>query len=385
MSSTIMIIEDNNDFAESVKIKIEEEGIKALVRIEGFKAGMEQLSQIGPDVLVLDIFEGLPQDGKKEGVPIFQKQVWGQYFTPVIFASASRETDLMEFSETHPLLHYIVKVEEDVVHKIVEHIKKFLPFGEGINKIRTTILSDTKKITQQALTETAPHTLLGSLNPDDHIALLESATRRRLAALLRLKSEEENKPIFAWEQYLYPSPITSHLLTGDVLVSTAENTLDPCNYRVVLSPSCDLAQCNIEAVLVGKCVPLKDRFSKIQFSKVRGKAKNSLSSILTHAQLDGYVVLPAYSNLIPSLAVSLRDLELLEIKEAATGRIKVVSSDETESEFIRVASIDSPFREQIAWAYLEIACRPGIPDRNMDAWTNEILDHLAQKDKGKDD
>ena len=41
--------------------------------------------------------------------------------------------------------------------------------------------------------------------------------------------------------------------------------------------------------------------------------------------------------------------------------------------FERVASIDSPFREQIAWAHMQIASRPALPDRELNSWVEEIL------------
>jgi hypothetical protein len=36
--------------------------------------------------------------------------------------------------------------------------------------------------------------------------------------------------------------------------------------------------------------------------------------------------------------------------------------------------MDSPFREQLTWAYLEIAGRIGVPDRNMANWVECVMD-----------
>jgi len=382
MSGTILIIEDDNDFAESLKLKIEEEDLQATVRIENFEGGMDQLAAIEPAVLVLDIFQGIIQQDKRAGFIIFQERVWNKCFTPVIFASASPEQDIIEFSAKHPLLNYIVKNKGETIDEIVENIKLFLPFGKGIKNIKTALLSDTDNITQIALTQTAPHILIGDLNPHNHIPFLENAARRRLAALLRLKAEQEIKPIIPWEQYLYPPPVSFYLLTGDVLMLHEGDWKDPHNYRVVLSPSCDLAQCKIEHVLTGVCIPLKERFDKIISSK-RERAIKDLPRTLNQAQADGYAILPAYPNLIPPMAISLRNLELLKIKITTNGDIEAVSSDERE--FRRVLSIDSPFREQLAWAYLEIACRPGMPDRNMEAWANEIFDAVFPAEAKKND
>jgi len=57
------------------------------------------------------------------------------------------------------------------------------------------------------------------------------------------------------------------------------------------------------------------------------------------------------------MAIKLRDTEFVKFDEvfgAAENR-----------KFNRVASIDSPFREQIAWANMQIASRPALPDREI--------------------
>ena len=47
--------------------------------------------------------------------------------------------------------------------------------------------------------------------------------------------------------------------------------------------------------------------------------------------------------------------------------------------FLRIASIDSPFRELVAWAYLQIACRPSLPDRDFDSWRDEIVEDVKNR------
>ena len=38
-----------------------------------------------------------------------------------------------------------------------------------------------------------------------------------------------------------------------------------------------------------------------------------------------------------------------------------------------MASVSSPFREQIVWAYMINSCRPGMPDRDMTTWAEGIM------------
>jgi hypothetical protein len=44
---------------------------------------------------------------------------------------------------------------------------------------------------------------------------------------------------------------------------------------------------------------------------------------------------------------------------------------------MRVASVDSPFREQIAWAFVQIAGRPALPDRDLESWVQEIREQIS--------
>ena len=43
------------------------------------------------------------------------------------------------------------------------------------------------------------------------------------------------------------------------------------------------------------------------------------------------------------------------------------------TKYYRVASVNSPFREQIVWAHMINSCRPGMPERNMDEWAEGIF------------
>ena len=76
--------------------------------------------------------------------------------------------------------------------------------------------------------------------------------------------------------------------------------------------------------------------------------------------------MPACSKLLPHMAVSLRDLELLPYDD-------ILPPGGGEAKYERLASIDSPFREQLAWAYLRVGSRPGVPDRDIETWAEDVL------------
>jgi hypothetical protein len=47
-----------------------------------------------------------------------------------------------------------------------------------------------------------------------------------------------------------------------------------------------------------------------------------------------------------------------------------------DGEYVRVASVDHPFRGLVAWAYMANAGRPGLPERDLDSWADEVTDQL---------
>jgi hypothetical protein len=59
------------------------------------------------------------------------------------------------------------------------------------------------------------------------------------------------------------------------------------------------------------------------------------------------------------MVADLKRLELLPVGEIGNSAGEGVKH-------IRVASIDSPFREyMVTWSFLQISCRPGVPPRDM--------------------
>ena len=96
------------------------------------------------------------------------------------------------------------------------------------------------------------------------------------------------------------------------------------------------------------------------------KLKERLSgTVLTQGYFETIIPFPCLKGKIPTMAANLRDLEFIPIQHIGSSK-----------KFLRIASVDSPFRELIAWAYLQTACRPGLPDRNFDSWRDEIVADL---------
>jgi len=71
------------------------------------------------------------------------------------------------------------------------------------------------------------------------------------------------------------------------------------------------------------------------------------------------------------MVADFRRLELINISQIGDG----------ETEYVRVASVDNPFRELVAWAYILCAARPGLPDRDFDAWVEEVVLALPEPER----
>jgi len=126
-------------------------------------------------------------------------------------------------------------------------------------------------------------------------------------------------------------------------------------------------KCKVVDVLVAKCVPI-DRFLTIVMSTGGVKEKDlteKLPRFLTEPHSGGLIPLPGFVTILPNMAADLRKLELIPV-----GEIGINSNDPRR--YVRIASVDSPFREYISWAYLTVSGRPGVPERDMVKWSKEI-------------
>ena len=202
---------------------------------------------------------------------------------------------------------------------------------------------------------------------DDTVAIIDRAARRRLAALLD-DTATAGRQLDAWEQYVFP-PVSSDIQLGDIL-RLKECDQEPQNFRVVLTPSCDLVRSNgrnakVEDVLVARCFPVSDVLGMIGLGGKLSKAinKSQFREILSVGYGRSLILFPALDKHIPSMAADLRKLQLIPLKDV-------------DAQYEVVASVDSPFREMVAWAYIQTAARPGLPDRNIESWQREIRSSL---------
>lgn len=367
MHWNIVIVEDSQEMIESLTAVLSRELGEVSVIGVGFGQAADRIAELMPDVVVLDIFgDELDEQPENAVVPAWD-YVWNVHFCPVVFHSAH---DVAAYRNLeHPFARFETKGPKSQ-RLVAEHIRSFGPEIDGLRIVRRELSRHVGEIMRH----------LGRLiRPNDRptqggTQLFLRMARRRMAAALDETAEHEDQ-IQAWEQYVYP-PIGDDLLTGDVLRAREANVADPGAYRIVLSPSCDLVRGRsktLENVLVAECVAVSDFVVKAipQADRLTPRElRKRLRSEISKDQVAGLTILPAFSDVLPLMAANLKSLRLVPYAEIA-------GKNEESKPFVRVASMDSPFRERLAWAHLQVAGRPGVPDLDRESFAEAIVQFVA--------
>jgi hypothetical protein len=367
MSYRIVIVEDDARMIASLREVFQRELGEVEVFESNFLTAPTRISVTLPDVVVLDIFDDQLQEDREEAVKPAWNYVWDKHFCPVVFHTAHEIAEYKDFK--HPFMRYETKGPNSL-RRVADHIKSFSAEISGLREIRREL----SMRAGEALRYVSDIIWQSGTPPEQRAEMLLRIARRRMAAALDYNVGRQ-APMQPWEQYVYP-PLGDDLLTGDVIRATEENTEEPSAYRLVLSPSCDLVKGRgktLEKVLVASCVSIAEFLSKagVDPSKLGGRDhREKLVSELNRDQVAGLVVMPMLSSALPIMAVNLRLLALLPYADIATSRGEG-------KPFLRVASVDSPFRERLGWAYLQVAGRPGVPDADRESQVQSIARQMA--------
>lgn len=357
---TVLIIDDEQDVADEVKSAVEDGIAGAACTIElDFGKSAERITRLRPDAIVLDLMEG-HQSANLPGQKTW-KSVWESTFCPIIIYTGS-EADLQpSVPISHPFVKRIQK-GSGTLAQVVAALKGFVPAVDSVRKLREEV----DAVIHKVLRDTAGECHM----PMNDGAYLLHAGRRRIAASMDDPTITGQREMASWEIYLLPA-IGKEPLTADLLLKRGSAKDNAESYRIVLSPSCDLARGGkVKCLLAAVCCQPKVMLDKFR-SSVKPKDDTELKKqldqlVLTQGCWNGWMPLPAFAEVIPVSAANLKDLELIPI--ASIG-----PADSTTHDFVRIASIDSPFREQVAWAYLITAARPGMPERDLKPFAEELV------------
>ena len=356
---TILFVEDEADAIEDILELIQEEEQEFKCCITVFSEFESNIKTIRPEIVVLDLWEGNPLENNNKGLEKLNF-IWKKQFCPVVVHSANPEIS-EEFN--NPFVREITKGQNSP-QEVLDAIRELLPHVQALKGAEEHI-RDSFSI---AVREVAPAAFRFFENIEERKDAILRASRRRLAALMDEISTEDQK-LANWEQYICP-PISKDVLLGDILRTTDGRGTDPSSFRVVLSPSCDLVSSGgrkpkVSNVLVAKCCSTERGFQLISRKDLgTEKRRDHLKKdVLSRGFFEFIVPFPALEGRIPTMMVNLRELELIPLCEVRSEGKK----------FCRIASLDSPFRELVSWAYIQVSGRPGLPDRDFERWSKEIV------------
>lgn len=353
----ILFIEDEPSAIQPV---VDSLNAAHLCEIAGFGDATGKTHSFAPDIVILDLLQGgATPDAIPEGCEVYTR-IWDQRFCPIVVFSAHPEL-LSEQNAEHPFVKYVKKGMQAVVQLEAE-IESLRPHVEAIRNAEIGV----RKEFSIALRDVAPDAFRVFTSIESRNNSILRSAQRRLAA--RLDERQGEQRLQAWEQYLCP-PVVDDLLVADVLKVKGCDITNPENFFVVLTPSCDLVCSSGRApkvphVLVAQCERLIKAITALNLTAQDRKLKEKLrSALLSQGYANGFVPLPKLEGKLPAMAANLRILRTISFEEISGQNPK----------YERVASIDSPFRELVSWAYMHTSCRLGLPDRDFDHWAAEVV------------
>lgn len=327
---------------------------------------LENILIFDPDVVILDWCE--TSSGKKSGEDVL-KAIWKNGYRQIIIFSGRQELiDIATELEKSTLLKSFPKGSEDPV---IEYLDK--------NELYINVLTQYRNEVGNALIEA-----FNVIKPiqDGYKDYIGDAPIKYLLARRTVDyfdREKENLKLPQWGMYIYP-PVSTSLTVCDIIRKVkvpVDDMQTPAaeNYRLILTPSCDMVsddgrEPKVKEIVCAKCFDKKLMISAFPQGTKRNKLKDKLSSALTSGAIRNWVALPKLEGVCPTMCTDMKQLEVVPIEDVA---VNEAGSNE-KTRFLRVAGISSPFREQIIWTYMQIACRPGVPDRNFPSWVDEILE-----------
>ena len=326
--------------------------------------------KIIPEIIVIDLMDGgvVTDPTGKGGKAVFD-QIWEKNFCPIIAYSSNLDlldNYLSEENRGHP---FIIKVNKGSGSEVnlYRNIEKLDKCVSQINQIKSEI----NTILQNTLRDSTKHLFdsIDKFNLQENLLL--RLGRRRIAAMLDETSQLCPK-ILPWEQYICP-PVSQYPQMGDLICMKPFDKSKPELFFVILTPSCDLIprdtnegeKPKVSRVLCVKCdsIEIKKDFAK----KYKQGFKNGIGLV------------PGISSQLPTMTFDLKNNLTIIAYDL------IDNKNEAGIEYIRVASIDSPFREHLAWHFSQIACRPGTPDRDFEGWQeNEVKEALKADEKNNE-
>ncbi len=367
----VLFVEDEKQPAETVADYLHSKG-GFTCGITNFPKALEIIRTDPPDVIVLDIWvKGTAQEPVSAGVDILNS-IWKEHYCPIVVFSANPE--LPDEYANHPFVQCVTKgkVSTEELGAAIEALKPQIAALQAADQDIQSAFAFSLRVVAPIAFSIFPD----SEDSEERMDMIVRTGRRRLAALMDDVSRD-GQTLASWEMYLCP-PVSNDLQLGDILHIKGAPTDDAQSYYIVLTPSCDLVasggrEAKVESVLLSHCCPVRQGLKLVNRHQMKLRELKSFlpREILSQGYFKSLIPLPGLEGRLPPMFANLKDLHLISLK-------RILREG---SKFSIVASIDSPFRELVAWAYMQVACRPGLPGRDLGPWTGEILRELSENNE----
>jgi CheY-like chemotaxis protein len=339
------------------------------VTVVGFDDFQNAIERFAPQIIVLDLARGSAADKDAPGIQTFE-DIWQKRFCPLVVYTAVPDLLGDEPRLTHPFIK-LQKKGSGSEERVIEHIREFGPHLSALDEAGAEV----GLALNRALKDVARRIFDNVKEPGQRKEMLVRSARRRVAAAMDKELSTGGPNLRSWEHYLCPPTNAAHLLTGDLIKKTDGRPEDPSQYAIVLTPSCDLVvsehrKPKVEKVLVAMCTTVARLLDDLGLAITTKpeRIREGLLPILTQGHGGSSFPLPGLPGEFPAMAADFRNLELIGINDIGDAK----------RPWIRIASVDNPFRELVAWAYITNAARPGLPERDFGEWADEIIAGLPR-------
>jgi CheY-like chemotaxis protein len=377
MNLRILFVEDEEKIRSNLVKIFDGETIGEHVLIadsaETFEIGMEKVSKIDYDIVILDLCKGEPNEAsEKPGYDIL-KQIQSLAFVPVIFYSGLTK-DLMNLSSE--VIGIVNK--GDGVEKLKSEIERII--SSKIALLKGQIYSHLRESLRQYFWETvhAEKKVFEPIKNDISLGYLllrrfaNSLSKENIKQLLgddKIKTDKAHPMEF----YIYPvnpDSSISEYQAGEILEKDGI-------YYVTLTPDCDfilrynglrkadkillaVTKKFIELPDYAKYRELKDKKDKSekenqQLSNIEGKLKTWMSN--RGGEQDRYFFLPS-TPFIENLVIDFQNKMMVDYNELKS--------------FNRVAKLDLPYAQSMISSFIRYYNRIGFPDIDTEYVLNNL-------------
>ena len=339
----VLMIEDNVEDIEGIIDYCKE--LRWEQETKSFDEGLRYIEEYDPDIIVLDLQDKV--DDSFPGSSILDI-IWNKSFRPVcIFSGQIVNASVDGEKYPSPLIRFITKGDEGPVK---EYLSQMAPY--------TPIIRDLQEKMYEAFRrsfDVLNYVFLDKILDKNIIAFLCNC---RMKESFSLELQDSTLP--AWGQYIYPS-LSEHMLTGDVICLDDDfNNKTPQDrmYYVIISQSCDIITKKTSRILAVKCKD-SQMLSALNLPSKTKEARERLTKYLNAGYEKNLFFLPSFGEILPELVADMKDIFTIEFDDV--------------KKYKKIISLSSPYCERLVWAYMQNACRPGVPSLDVQRWAEKLI------------